>query len=96
MRARLLFLVFLVALLATNLVFGKTFNVTTPVQFQSALTEAQSNGEDDTINVAEGHIILAPLPLDMKVIMGTAVIDLPSRVLVQIRQSLMGAIRFCL
>jgi len=54
MRARLLFLVFLVALLATNLVFGKTFNVTTPVQFQSALTEAQSNEEDDTINVAAG------------------------------------------
>ena len=54
MRARLLFLVFLVALLATNLVFGKTFNVDTVEEFQSALTEAQSNGQDDTINVAAG------------------------------------------
>ena len=54
MKPRLLFLAFFVALLATNLVFGKTFNITTPVQFQSALIEAQSNGQDDTINVAAG------------------------------------------
>ena len=54
MRARLLFLVFLVALLATNVAFGETFNVTTPEEFQSALTTAKSNGEHDTINVAEG------------------------------------------
>jgi len=54
MKVRLLFLVFLVALLATNVAFGETFNVTSPEEFQSALTIAQSNGEDDTINVAAG------------------------------------------
>ena len=54
MKARLLFLVFLVALLATNIVFGETFNVTNPEEFQSALTIAESNGEDDVINVAAG------------------------------------------
>jgi len=43
-----------VALLATNVAFGETFNVTSPEEFQSALTIAQSNGEDDTINVAAG------------------------------------------
>ncbi|CAD7772099.1 hypothetical protein BLFGPEAP_00714 [Candidatus Methanoperedenaceae archaeon GB50] len=58
MRARLLFLVFLVAFLATNVAFGKTFNVTSPEEFQSALTIAQSNGQDDTINVAEGTYII--------------------------------------
>jgi len=45
---------FLVAFWATNVAFGKTFNVTNPDGFQVALTEAQSNGQDDTINVAEG------------------------------------------
>jgi len=54
MRARLLFLVFLVAFFATNVVFGETFEVTNPYEFQSALTEAASNGEDDIVNVAEG------------------------------------------
>jgi len=54
MRVRLLFLVFLVAFLATNVVFGETFNVTNPEEFQSALTIAESNGEDDVINVAAG------------------------------------------
>ena len=54
MKARLLFLIFLVALLATNVVFGETFNVTSPEEFQSALTIAESNGEDDVINVAAG------------------------------------------
>ena len=47
-------MVFLVAFFTTNVVFGKTFNVKTPQEFQSALTEAQSNGQDDVINVAEG------------------------------------------
>ena len=55
MRARLLSSAFLVALLATNVVFGKTFNVDTAEGFQSALTEAASNNEDDTINVAAGN-----------------------------------------
>jgi hypothetical protein len=31
------------------------FNVTTPAEFQAALTTAQSNGEDDSINVASGN-----------------------------------------
>ena len=54
MKARLLFLVFLVAFLATNVAFGETFNVTNLEEFQDALTTAESNGEDDIINVAEG------------------------------------------
>ena len=33
---------------------AQTFNVTTPAQFQSALTQAQSNAEDDIINAAAG------------------------------------------
>ena len=54
MKSRLLFLVFLVAFLATNVAFGETFNVTNLEEFQDALTTAESNGEDDIINVAEG------------------------------------------
>ena len=55
MKIKLLFLVFLVAFFTTNVVFGKTFNVDTAEGFQSALTEAASNNEDDTINVAAGN-----------------------------------------
>lgn len=33
---------------------GAVFNVSTPTEFQNALTTAQSNGEDDTIIVAPG------------------------------------------
>ncbi len=33
---------------------GAVFNVSTPAEFQTALTTAQSNGENDTINVASG------------------------------------------
>jgi len=40
-------------LLATNLQ-AATFNVMTSVEFQTALTTAQSNGQNDTINVAVG------------------------------------------
>jgi len=40
-------------LLATNLQ-AATFNVTTSVGFQTALSTAQANGQDDTINVAAG------------------------------------------
>jgi len=62
MRARLLSSAFLVALLATNVVFGKTFNVTNPDEFKNALTEAASNSENDTINVAAGiYNITSPL-----------------------------------
>ena len=54
MKARLLFLVFLVVLFITNVALGEIFNVTNLEEFQSALTTAESNGEDDTINVAAG------------------------------------------
>ena len=59
MKSRLLFLVFLVAFLATNVALGEIFNVTNPEEFQDALTTAESNGEDDTINVAEGTYNIA-------------------------------------
>jgi len=59
MKARLLFLVLLVAFLATNVALGEIFNVTNPEEFQDALTTAESNGEDDTINVAEGTYNIA-------------------------------------
>ena len=58
MKPRLLFLASLVAFFTINVAFGETFNVTSPEEFQSALTEAQSNGQDDTINVAEGTYII--------------------------------------
>ena len=58
MKPRLLFLASLVAFFTINVAFGETFNVTSPEEFQSALTEAQSNGEDDTINVAAGTYII--------------------------------------
>ncbi|HSG57999.1 MAG TPA: hypothetical protein VLA06_00575, partial [Woeseiaceae bacterium] len=32
-----------------------TFNVSTPAEFQAALTAAQANGENDVINVAAGN-----------------------------------------
>ena len=37
-----------------------TFDVNDPTEFQSALTTAQSNGENDTINVAGGAYNIAP------------------------------------
>lgn len=36
-----------------------TFNVTTPAEFQNALTTAQANGEPDTINVSAGTYNIA-------------------------------------
>ncbi|MEM4248021.1 MAG: hypothetical protein QXH80_02035, partial [Candidatus Nanoarchaeia archaeon] len=42
-----------------NLANSATFNVTNPAEFQSALTTAQSNGEDDTINVESGTYNIA-------------------------------------
>ena len=48
-------------LLAVNL-FAASFNVTNVTSFQNALTTAQGNGEDDTINVAAGtYNISTPL-----------------------------------
>ena len=44
----------LVAFFTINVAFGETFYVTNPDEFQNALTKAQSNGEDDVINVAAG------------------------------------------
>ena len=42
------------SILAASAVWSATFNVSNPTEFQAALTTAQSNGEDDTINVAPG------------------------------------------
>lgn len=41
-------------LLAAAPLHAAVFNVTTPAEFQTALTTAQANGADDTINVAAG------------------------------------------
>ncbi|MDJ0700974.1 MAG: outer membrane beta-barrel protein [Woeseiaceae bacterium] len=47
--------IFLLVLSGISLgVSAATFDVTTPAEFQAALTTAQSNGEDDTINVDDG------------------------------------------
>ena len=49
-------------LLLTANLFPATFNVTNATSFQEALTTAAGNGEDDTINVAEGtYNISTPL-----------------------------------
>ena len=45
---------FVSAILIYSTVFGATFNVTTPAQFQTALTTAQANNANDVINVAAG------------------------------------------
>jgi len=42
---------------------SETFDVSNQTEFQSALTTAQSNGEDDIINVAAGTINLTDSPL---------------------------------
>ena len=55
MRGRPFFLVFLIVFFTINVVFGETFYVTNPDEFQSALTIADSNEEDDVINVAAGR-----------------------------------------
>ncbi|MCK4910443.1 MAG: hypothetical protein KAR83_02325, partial [Thermodesulfovibrionales bacterium] len=54
MVRKVLILSVLSILLSANLVWGATFNVTTPADFQTALNTAASNGQDDTINVAAG------------------------------------------
>jgi uncharacterized repeat protein (TIGR01451 family) len=48
-----LFIVALAAV-ATSAASAATFDVSTPTEFQNALTTAQANGEDDTINVLAG------------------------------------------
>ena len=58
MKPRLLFLAFLVAFFTINVAFGETFYVTNPDEFQNALSIADSNREDDTINVAAGTYII--------------------------------------
>jgi len=61
MRARLLFLVFLVVFFTANVVFqifgrvyAAEFHVTNATELQNALTAAQNNGQDDTIYLAAG------------------------------------------
>lgn len=54
---RLMVVLFVVLTAAT--VFGATFNVTNPTEFQNALLTARSNGEDDVVNVAAGTYNLA-------------------------------------
>ncbi len=46
-------------LLAAEYAECATFSVSTPAEFQAALTAAQSNGQDDTINVVAGTYNLA-------------------------------------
>ncbi len=42
------------ALACTSLAVADTFTVTTPAEFQAALTAAQANGQPDTITVEPG------------------------------------------
>jgi|Deesub1362A_J573_1020465.scaffolds.fasta_scaffold00134_2 hypothetical protein len=51
---RLFFVLCCLAFVFTGYSEGAIFNVSNPVEFQNALTTAQSNGEDDVINVAPG------------------------------------------
>ena len=53
-RSLNLLLILLLVFLVCRIASGATFNVTNPTEFQNALTIAQSNGEDDVINVAAG------------------------------------------
>jgi len=48
------FIVLMYLLLLSGSVYGAVFNVTNPSEFQTALTTAQANNENDTINVAAG------------------------------------------
>ncbi|MEA1995074.1 MAG: hypothetical protein U9N18_02820, partial [Campylobacterota bacterium] len=48
------FLVFSLVSMLNTVALGATFNVTNLTEFQSALTTAQSNDENNTINVAAG------------------------------------------
>jgi hypothetical protein len=47
-------MVILMVVLAATTALGATFNVTNPTEFQTALTTAAANNQDDTINVAAG------------------------------------------
>ena len=55
MRGRPFFLAFLIVFFTINVVFGETFYVTNPDEFQNALSIAAYNGEDDVVNVAAGR-----------------------------------------
>jgi hypothetical protein len=66
---RIIFLLlFGITFILTANLNAATFNVDTPANFQTALTTAQSNGEDDTIQVASGtytiSAVLGYLPAD--------------------------------
>ena len=54
-KAGYLFLLIFVSLIFSPLMaIGAVFSVNDPMEFHNALATAQSNGEDDTINVAPG------------------------------------------
>lgn len=52
MKKASLFLFCLILLLLTTVSYAATFNVSTPAEFQTALTTASGNGEADIINVS--------------------------------------------
>jgi hypothetical protein len=54
MKRVLFYAVVLLAVAMPHSVSADVFNVTTTLEFQTALTNAQNNGQDDTINVAAG------------------------------------------
>jgi hypothetical protein len=53
-RLTILLITLLLLYVLGSQAYGAVFNVSNPAQFQDALTIAQGNGEDDTINVAPG------------------------------------------
>ena len=55
---RYYFLIFFFALLMMGNVDAATFPVSNQTEFQAALTAAQTNGQDDIINVSAGTMIL--------------------------------------
>ena len=51
-----LIFILLLLFLVSGFAFGAVYSVSTPTQFQSALTASQANGEDDYIMVEPGNI----------------------------------------
>ncbi len=57
MKYRVMGGMMLAGLMAVNSAYGATFDVSTPQELQTALSQASANGDDDTINVAAGYYI---------------------------------------